>query len=100
MITGELEEGASISLPKVAKKASVKSVAGTPELKHGDKGSDVHKYVVGNSIGRHHQVQKPSLKHKMSHSVVQPCLVGLECRNKPGARPIKTPCMLSTKSSW
>ena len=44
MITGELDEGAAAAVsPKVAKKASVKSVAGTPELKHGDKGSAVHK---------------------------------------------------------
>ena len=42
MITGEWDEVTAVS-PKVAKKASVKSVAGTPELKHGDKGSAVHK---------------------------------------------------------
>ena len=50
-----LDEGAAVSQgdfgekvakkrsPKVLKKASVKSVAGTPELKDGDKGSAVHK---------------------------------------------------------
>ena len=39
MTTGEFDEGLSVS-PKVAKKASVKSVAGTPQLKDGDKESD------------------------------------------------------------
>ena len=38
MTTGEFDEGLSVS-PKVAKKASVKSVAGTPQLKDGDKES-------------------------------------------------------------